>query len=214
MSEFFDMLEKARNERKNLADRKLDLQAIQEWDRLIQDLQDREEQLQQTIATLEADRKASTEENSELKRQLQESKTRLEVLSQEMTARDKRLDEVNQTHQALAEQLKTEIQEKAVRVSSLEIEIEGLKGEYRQKAQTFDEDEILKGLTKEQRNRMTKKLLEELLTRSRPIHSKVTCPRCKGNISVRFRLGLKSKETDPNKRKELIEEIKKPSCRG
>ncbi|MFB0521532.1 MAG: hypothetical protein ACETWD_08915 [Desulfatiglandales bacterium] len=211
MSKFLDILEKARNERKNLVNRKLDLQAIQEWDRLIQDLQDREEQLHQTIATLEAARKASTQESSELKRQLQESKSRLQVLSEEMTAWDKRLDEVNQAHQALAEQLKTEIQEKAVRVSNLENEIEGLKGGYQQKAQTFDEDEILKGLTKERRNRMTKKLLEELLTRSRPIHSKVTCPRCKENISVRFRLGLKSKERDANKRKELIEEIKKPS---
>jgi chromosome segregation ATPase len=213
MSKYYELLKKAENAKKNLVNRKLVIQAIQEgeWDHLIQDLQDVAEQFGQKIASLEEDRKVLNQESSEIKTQLQESRNRLQMLSQEMAGRDKRLEEVNQTHQALAEQVKTAIQEKAVRISSLEKEIEGLKGEYRQKAQAFDEDELLKSLTKERRNRMAKKVLEELLARSRPIHSKVTCPRCKANISMRFKLRLKSKERDANERKEDIEEIKKPS---
>jgi len=209
MSRYLEILEKAENERKNLANRKLSLQAIKQWDHEIQDLQDRTEQLSQTIATLEADRRVLNEESSELKRQLQESNSCLQGLSQEMAARDKRLEELNQAHQALAEQLKTEIQEKAVRVSSLEEEMEGLKGGYEQKFQSLEEDEILRGFTKERRNRMAKKLLEELLPRAHPIHVKVTCPRCKEDISVRFKLRLKSKEGDAKKREELTEEINK-----
>jgi len=54
--------------------------------------------------------------------------------------------------------------------------------------------EILEGLTKEQRQRMEKRLLGELLARRSPIRVEVTCPRCKRSISLRFRLRLKSKE--------------------
>ncbi len=209
MSRYLEILEKAENERKNLANQKLSLQVVKQWDHEIQDLQGRTEQLSQTIATLEADRKVLNEESSELKRQLQESNSCLQMLSQEMAARDKRLEEVNQIHQALAEELKTEIQEKAVRVSSLEEEIELLKGEHERKSQGLEEDEILKRLPKERRNRMAKKLLEELLSRARPIRLRVKCPGCKEDISARFKLRLQSKEGDAKKREELTEEINK-----
>lgn len=170
MSKFKELLEEAKKEEEGLTNRKVVFQDIlaEQGDCLIQDLTDQAGQLHQTIVTLEADKKLLNQENSELKRQLQESKSHLQMLSQEMAARDKRLEEG----------------------------MEVLKGRYEQKFNSLEEDEILKGLTKERRNRMAKKLLEELLTRARPIFLIVTCPDCKGNLSVRFRLRLKSKKRD------------------
>jgi septal ring factor EnvC (AmiA/AmiB activator) len=92
MSKYYELLKKAENEGKKLFKRNFVLQAIQEgkWDLIIQDLQERAEQLRQTVATLEADREAFSGESSELKRQLQESTGHLQMLSQEVAARDRR----------------------------------------------------------------------------------------------------------------------------
>jgi len=55
--------------------------------------------------------------------------------------------------------------------------------------------------TQKDRARIKKELLEELLTGGRRIRLKVTCPQCKKNISMRFRVKLKSGErTDKGQR--------------
>ena len=55
--------------------------------------------------SLEVDKEGLGEETLEPKRQLQDSKDRSEVLSQELAARDKSLDEINQARQALGEDI-------------------------------------------------------------------------------------------------------------
>lgn len=61
--------------------------------------------------------------------------------------------------------------------------------------------EISEGSTKDDWDRMKEDLFEELLTRGRPIRLKVTCPHCKQNISMRFRLKLKSRQRNATGRK-------------
>ena len=59
-------------------------------------------------------------------------------------------------------------------------------------------DEILEGLTKEERHRIVVKLFEEGLTQTRTFRVKGTCPHCKERISLRLRLSLKPKEGSTN----------------
>jgi len=111
-------------------------------------------QLRKTIAALEADKKAFDEEASGFKKELQESRNRLRMLSQEVAAKEKDLEKAEQTHQVQVEQLKKEIDEKTQRLSSLEKETENMKEEYQQKVQVLQEqlaqrDQGVQSLTKE-----------------------------------------------------------------
>jgi len=75
-------------------------------DQKVQKLEKETEQLHQRLATLETDKGTATEEASEVKKQLQESMNRLNLVSQELAAKQKELETVTQTHQALIRQLK------------------------------------------------------------------------------------------------------------
>jgi len=79
---------------------------LAQGDQKIQNLEREAEQLRQTLSTSEAGKGAATEEASGLKGQLQESKTLLQTLSQEMAAKEKELEELKKKHQSLVRQLK------------------------------------------------------------------------------------------------------------
>jgi hypothetical protein len=198
MSELQKMLKEAERKKRNSANQKLILQDVQvgELGPEVEDLKEGAEQIRQAIVALKADKKVFSRQSSKLKEQLQESKRTLQMFSEEMAAREKGLEELNRTYQILGEQFKVESQGTAVRVDSLEKEIEDLKAGYQERVQSLEEDKILKGPTKELLNRMARKLFEQSLTRACAIHLKVICPQCKEDISGRFRLRLKSKERD------------------
>jgi chromosome segregation ATPase len=100
---------------------------------------DEADQLCQTISTLEAEWETLHQDGTDLQEQLEESTSRLEVLSQEVAARDKRLEEIDQSHQSFVEDLRSEIQEKAGRIVGLEEEIENLKGTHQQKIEGMEQ---------------------------------------------------------------------------
>jgi chromosome segregation ATPase len=75
------------------------------------------------------------QENVELAAQLEESRKQTRVPNQEVAARDQKLEEVNQTHEASVKELERKIEEKAK-------EIENLGTEYQQKAQKLEEQVV------------------------------------------------------------------------
>ena len=56
--------------------------------------------------------------------------------------------------------------------------------------------EVLKGLTKEQQEEIRRTLLADLLARRPALRARVKCPQCKEDISLCFRLKLKSQERE------------------
>jgi hypothetical protein len=200
VSEIFKRLKQAEKKGRNSVGQKVvqqDIQAV-EWNYQVRYLQDVAVHFNQTMADLGADMKAMRQETSELKRHLEVFQGLVEVMSQDRASRDNMVKEVKQSLRTLTEQMKAEIEGKATYLSTLEKGIENLKVAYHQTIQHFDEDEILNGLTDERRVRTAKKLLGDLLPRSRPIQLNLTCPRCKGKISKQFRLRVKAKERDSN----------------
>jgi chromosome segregation ATPase len=103
------------------------------------EFRDEADQLRQTISSLESEWEAVDQERADLSAQLQESRSSLEVLSQEADAREKRLEEIDRSHQSLVEDLRAEIQEKAGRIVSLEEQIENLTGGHRQKVELMEQ---------------------------------------------------------------------------
>ena len=99
--------------------------------REIQNLLDEAERLRETIATLEPGLET-----------LGEMRNRLQMLSQQVTNREEKLKEVNQSHQALVKRLKKEIEEKSLRNAELEKEIEILRSEYEQRVQRLEEQVV------------------------------------------------------------------------
>jgi hypothetical protein len=65
--------------------------------------------------------------------------------------------------------------------------------------------EVLKGLTKEQQEEIRNTLLADLLARRPALRVKVKCPQCKEDISLRFRLKLRS-----HQKKTSTEEATRP----
>lgn len=57
-------------------------------------------------------------------------------------------------------------------------------------------NEILEGSTKGSTDKTREELVEELLARGRRVRLKVKCPQCKGHISMRFRIKLKSRKNN------------------
>ncbi|NIM97426.1 MAG: OmpA family protein [candidate division Zixibacteria bacterium] len=88
-------------------------------DRQIQDLQAGAEQLRQTITALEGDTEALSRERDDLKGQLQEARSRLQEASQGVAFRESKLEELEQAHLELVRQLKEQIKEKEVEISTL-----------------------------------------------------------------------------------------------
>ena len=72
---------------------------------------DEADQLCQTISTLEAEWETLHQDGTDLQEQLEESTSRLEVLSQEVAARDRKLKEINQNHETSVKELKRKIEE-------------------------------------------------------------------------------------------------------
>jgi chromosome segregation ATPase len=100
-----------------------------------QELQDEAERLRQTIATLEAAMEDSNKENAELATQLDESRKRARLLQQEVVARDQKLKEINQNHEASVKELERKKEERAK-------DIENLRTEYHQKVRRLEEQVV------------------------------------------------------------------------
>jgi chemotaxis protein MotB len=89
-------------------------------DRQIKDLQDEGTRFRQTIASLQSNRKPLSKQISELKNELEQSKDRIQMLSQDLADKERKLGRANQNYQAMVKQLREQIQQKEVRISTLE----------------------------------------------------------------------------------------------
>ena len=86
----------------------------------IQVFQGHVNQLRTEMVALEGQRTALNEQISGLENALQQSQDRIQKLSQALARREKGLEQVNQNYQALVGQLKEQIQQKEVQISTLE----------------------------------------------------------------------------------------------
>ncbi len=141
VSKTYERLKKLEKKPENSLERRVSLQNFQmgQQEREVQDLWDEAEQLRQTIAILETSWTAFNRESDEANGELEELRSRFQELFQEVVARGKRLEELNQTHQSLVRELKREIEEKSLRNTELEKEIKNMRSEHQLKVRRLEE---------------------------------------------------------------------------
>jgi chemotaxis protein MotB len=86
----------------------------------IQYLLDERDRLRQTIARSGSDRKSLSEQVSALKNELEQAKGRIQTLSQDLVDKEKKLERANQNYQEMVKQLREQIQQKEVWISTVE----------------------------------------------------------------------------------------------
>jgi chromosome segregation ATPase len=106
ISEKTERISSLEKETKNLKEEhQKKVKALQEHltqrDQEVRGLVIEKEQLRQTITTLEADETTLNQEAAQTKNQLQQANSRLDALSQEITAKEKELQKIKQLYQAL-----------------------------------------------------------------------------------------------------------------
>lgn len=89
-------------------------------DRQIQYLQDERDRFRQAIARWESDGKSLTEQVSALKNELEQVKSHIQTLSQDLADKEKKLERANYNYLEMVKQLREQIKQKEVRISTLE----------------------------------------------------------------------------------------------
>jgi chromosome segregation ATPase len=167
--------------------------ALAELDGEAGGFRDEADQLRQTISTLEAEWEALNQERTDLQGLLEELTGRLEVLSQEVAARDKRLEEIDRSHTPMVEELRAEIQEKAGRIASLEKEIENLKGAHQQKTEGMEQEMADRG-----------REVESVRTEAGQLHQTISTLEAKQEVYQQERVDLKGLIQEWSSRLEVL----------
>jgi chemotaxis protein MotB len=86
----------------------------------IQYLQDERDRLRQATARSESNRKSLSDQVSALKNELEQGKGRIQTLSQDLADKEKKLERANQNYQEMVKQLREQIEQKEVWISTVE----------------------------------------------------------------------------------------------